>query len=177
MQDAREPTIMWMGLEEKEVINKSKQKGHIKEAGGGVRWADPRWKLDVEAIIKGICKRRVARCGKPWVNGDHTAVSSYVRKKFKKEKKKKHIGTEKYFPCYFILTKELRRQACFQRGAAISRLRGYGFFWRFRPTWKAEPNGRWGRTKWQMSNFHGYWDSSVTVHNCLSCCKARSQLM
>lgn len=42
MQDAREPTIMWMGLEEKEVINKSKQKGHIKEAGGGVRWADPR---------------------------------------------------------------------------------------------------------------------------------------
>lgn len=46
----------------------------------------------------------------------------------KRKKKKKHIGTEKYFPCYFILTKELQRQACFQRGAAISRLRGYGFF-------------------------------------------------
>lgn len=38
MQDATEPTIMWMGLEKKEAINKGKQKGHIKEAGGGVGW-------------------------------------------------------------------------------------------------------------------------------------------
>lgn len=42
MQDATEPTIMWMGLEKKEATNKDKQKGHIKEAGGGVGWADLR---------------------------------------------------------------------------------------------------------------------------------------
>lgn len=33
---------MWMGLEKKEATNKGKQKGHIKEAGGGVGWADLR---------------------------------------------------------------------------------------------------------------------------------------
>ena len=60
MQDATEPTIMWMGLEKKEATNKDKQKGHIKEAGGGVGWADLRWKLDVEAIIKGLCKGKEA---------------------------------------------------------------------------------------------------------------------
>lgn len=47
-----------MGFKKKEETDKSKQKGHIKDAGCG--WADIRWKLDVEAIVKGLCKERVA---------------------------------------------------------------------------------------------------------------------
>lgn len=92
------------------MINKSKQKGHIKEVVVG-EVGRSKMKVDVEAIIKGICKRRVARCGNLGLMGT-TQQFQVMSERNLKRKKKNIIKYRKVLPCYFILTKELQRQAC-----------------------------------------------------------------